>query len=153
MNDTGKVVSDHAVKPHRKFFWLNPSCHAEYPRTPEAVPMSVSLPKRPASPRCQAPNTPLDNRCICSGSLPDLSHYVPTDFWVQLHIHTTWTFSWLPNIPAQDSVFQNLSLCLSFGPAAFFGMKKTHISYFTIFPLLPHLFPFLQTKDILVFEN
>lgn len=45
---------------------------------------------------------------------------------------------------------------LNFWSSRSFGKKKTHIShitYFALFLLLPHLFPFLQTKDILVFQS
>lgn len=103
--------------------------HTEYPRAPEAVPISVSLPKHPASPKSQAPNAPLENRSICSGSLPDLSHYAPTDSWVQFHIHTPWTFSWLPNIPSQDSIFQNLCASAQLLVQQVFLGRKRHISH------------------------
>lgn len=57
---------------------------------------------------------------------------------------------YLPRIPS-SKIWVSL---LNFWSSRFFSRKKkTHISYFAVFLLLPHLFPFLQTKDILVFQN
>lgn len=125
--------------------------HSESPRTPQAVTISGSSPKHPASPSCLSPNTHLGNpRSVCSRSLPDLSHFAPFLFLTELHTRTPWPFPWQPNIPSQDSTFQNLSLCPQPLVQQIFMGSKRHV-YFAVFLLLPHLFPFLQIKAIWVF--
>lgn len=127
--------------------------HNEHPRTPEAVPISVSLPKHPVS-RIPGSKYSLGQQVylfwvlpwsatLCPYSFPSAtSHTHSLDIF--LIAHYTFSGFYLP---------KSESLSLTSGPAAFFGKKKTHISYFPVFLLLTHLFSFLQIKDILVFQS
>lgn len=112
---------------------------------------------------------------------PCLKALLPLDVWLQILPWMTGLFvlTWPVTLPLVISgsnftysllgYFPDWSICLprilsskiwvsvlNFWCSSFFGKKKTHIShiiYLVFFLLLPHLFPFLQTKDILVFQS
>lgn len=154
----GKVVSDHAVKPHTKIFLLNPSCHV--PSTRLSIPRLEKL---------------------FLSQYPCLNILRPQDAWLQMLPWTTGLFVLGPSlichikpllIPGSSFTYTHLGhfpdcpiylpripsskiwvSLINFWSSSFSGKKKTHFSYFAVFLLLLHLFPFLQTKDILVFQS
>lgn len=153
-----KLVSDHAVKPPKKVLLLNPSCHVPSPTM--SIPglqrlflsqypcLNTLFPQIPGSKYSLGQQVylfwvPPWSATLCPYSFPSAtSHTQSLDIF--LIAHYTFPGFYLP---------KSESLSLTSGPAAFFGKKKTHISYFPVFLLLTHLFSFLQIKDILVFQS